>query len=142
MTINKYIRSSLLYIRHFRFVIFKKNMNSFIKRGFSRRPQIPILRLSRNPRYLFKIPTSREHEFCAVGMLQAILRVMLQGARPVGYCPKVLKGIISTGCCACYLRGVLFLDPRSWRCGLLGVAGTRPPIASSRDLFTSCGWVF
>jgi hypothetical protein len=57
MTTNNYIRSSLLYIRHFGFVIFKKNMNSFIKRGSSRRPQIQILRLSRNPRYLFKIPS-------------------------------------------------------------------------------------
>ena len=29
----------------------------------------------------------------AVGMLQAILQVMLQGAGPVGYCLKVLKGV-------------------------------------------------
>jgi hypothetical protein len=30
-------------------------------------------------------------------MLQAILQAMLQGAGPVGYCPKVLKGVLLTG---------------------------------------------
>ncbi|PMD15274.1 hypothetical protein NA56DRAFT_349943 [Hyaloscypha hepaticicola] len=54
----------------------------------------------------------------AVGILQAILQAMLQEAGPVGYCLNVLKGIISAGCCArCLLGvlflGVLFLDPRS-----------------------------
>jgi energy-converting hydrogenase Eha subunit G len=49
-----------------------------------------------------------------VGILQAILQAMLQGAGPVGYCLKVLKGVISAGCCARCLVGVLFLDPRSW----------------------------
>jgi hypothetical protein len=29
----------------------------------------------------------------AVGMLQAILQATLQGAGPVGYCPKVLRGL-------------------------------------------------
>ena len=48
-----------------------------------------------------------------MGILQAILQAMLQGAGPVGYCLKLLKGIISAGCCARYLVGVLFLDPRS-----------------------------
>ena len=33
----------------------------------------------------------------AVGMLQAILQVMLQGAGPVGYYLKVLKGAVSAG---------------------------------------------
>jgi hypothetical protein len=54
-------------------------------------------------------------------MLQAILQAILQGAAPVGYCLKVLKGIISARCCARCLVGVLFLDPRSWAlCLLLG----------------------
>ena len=53
-----------------------------------------------------------------MGILQAILQAMLQEAGPVGYCLNVLKGIISAGCCArCLLGvlflGVLFLDPRS-----------------------------
>jgi hypothetical protein len=48
-----------------------------------------------------------------VGILQALLQTMLQGAGPIGYCLKVLKGIISAGCCARCLVGVLFLDPRS-----------------------------
>jgi hypothetical protein len=48
-----------------------------------------------------------------VGILQAILQAMLRGAGPVGYCLKVLEGIISAGYCARYLVGVLFLDPRS-----------------------------
>jgi hypothetical protein len=46
-------------------------------------------------------------------ILQAILQVTLQGAWPIGYSPKVLKGVVSIGCCACCLRGVLFLGPRS-----------------------------
>ena len=55
----------------------------------------------------------------AVGILQAILQARLQGVGPVGYCPKVLKGVIFAGCCArCLLgvlfQGVLFLAPRSW----------------------------
>ncbi len=33
----------------------------------------------------------------AVGMLQAILQAMLQGAGPVGCCPKVLRGILLAG---------------------------------------------
>ena len=37
----------------------------------------------------------------AVGMLQAILQVMLQGAWLVDYYPKVLNGAVSAGCCAC-----------------------------------------
>ena len=32
----------------------------------------------------------------------------------MGYCPKVLKGIISARYYARCLVGVLFLDPRSW----------------------------
>ena len=90
----------------------------------------------------------------AMGILQAILQAMLQGPGPVGYCLKVLKGIISAGCCARCLVGVcswilapgycgycfvcvLFLDPRSvpgiagwWallaprHCGFVGVAGS------------------
>jgi hypothetical protein len=66
-----------------------------------------------------------------VGILQAILQAMLQGAGPVGYCLKVLKGIISAGCCARYLVGVLFLDPRSvpgitgsWALMAPGIAGS------------------
>ena len=50
----------------------------------------------------------------AVGILQAILQAMLWGAGPVGYCLKVLKGVISAGCYARCLLGVLFLAPRSW----------------------------
>ena len=54
-----------------------------------------------------------------MGILQAILQVMLWGAGPVGYCPKVLKGIISAGYYTCCLLSVLFLDvlfldPYSW----------------------------
>jgi hypothetical protein len=37
----------------------------------------------------------------AVGMLYATLQVRLQGAGLVDYYPKVLKGVMSTGCCAC-----------------------------------------
>jgi hypothetical protein len=37
----------------------------------------------------------------------------------LSYCLKVLKGIISAGCCARCLVGVLFLDPRSWVLWLL-----------------------
>ena len=33
-------------------------------------------------------------------MLQAMLQIMLQGAGPVGYCPKVLKGVASARYCA------------------------------------------
>jgi hypothetical protein len=33
----------------------------------------------------------------AVRMLQAVLQVMLQGAGPVGYYLKVLKGVVSAG---------------------------------------------
>jgi hypothetical protein len=33
----------------------------------------------------------------AMGMLRAILQAMLQGTGLIGYCLKVLKGIISTG---------------------------------------------
>jgi len=75
-----------------------------------------------------------------VGMLQAILQVMLQGAGPIGYYLKVLKG-----CFVCWVlcsKSVLFLGPRSWvfcswALRLLGVlgrqsrqssAGTRRPM--------------
>jgi hypothetical protein len=34
-------------------------------------------------------------------MLQAIFQVMLQGAWPVGYSLKVLKGVVSARYCAC-----------------------------------------
>ena len=37
----------------------------------------------------------------AVGMLQAILQAMLQGAGPVGCCPKVLRGVLLIGRSAC-----------------------------------------
>jgi hypothetical protein len=84
----------------------------------------------------------------AVGMLQAMSQVMLQGAWSVDYSLKVLKGILFLGimliafggfcswilvhgCYACCLRGVLFLDPRSWafypRVFVPGVAGTMNP---------------
>jgi hypothetical protein len=72
----------------------------------------------------------------AVGMLQAILQAMLQGAAPVCYCPKALKGIVSAGCFTCRMfcswssfldpclwtflfLDVLFLDPRSSFLGVL-----------------------
>jgi hypothetical protein len=96
----------------------------------------------------------------AVGMLQAILQVILQGAGPVGYCPKVLKGVLLIGrfvprYCAYCLGGVLFLDPRSWvlclrlagrflpgRCDYGYWEHWEPEIASPRGLFASCGCVF
>jgi hypothetical protein len=37
----------------------------------------------------------------AVRMLQAVLQVMLQGAGPVGYYLKVLKGVVSAGYYTC-----------------------------------------
>jgi hypothetical protein len=83
-----------------------------------------------------------------VGILQAILQVMLQGAGPVSYCPKVLKGVLLTerfvpgssfldivlvACWAfcSWLLAFLFLDPRSvpgigvrGHCWLLDIAGS------------------
>jgi hypothetical protein len=44
----------------------------------------------------------------AVGMLQVILRVMLQGAGPVDYYSKVLKGCFVFGR---FIPGSSFLDP-------------------------------
>jgi hypothetical protein len=82
----------------------------------------------------------------AVGILQAILQAMLQGAGPVGYCLKVLKGIISAGCCARYLVGVLFLDPRSWILWLLlcgrFVPGRFIPGSSFLDIILAACWAF
>jgi hypothetical protein len=57
-----------------------------------------------------------------VGMVQAMLQIMLQGAGPVGCCPKVLKGVVSAGCYAyrafC-LQGVLLLGVLKGHCGCL-----------------------
>jgi hypothetical protein len=65
----------------------------------------------------------------AVGMLQAILQAMLQGAGPVGCCLKVLRGVLLIGRSACrafcswvlvpgvpcYWRSLLLaFCPRSW----------------------------
>ena len=66
----------------------------------------------------------------AVGMLQAMLQVMLQGARSVDYSLKVLKGILFLGPCpwvlylllaGCFVPGSSFLGvlspgPCSWCC--------------------------
>ena len=49
-----------------------------------------------------------------MGILQAILQVMLQGAGPVVYYLKVLKAVVSAGCYAYRAFGVLLLGPRSW----------------------------
>jgi len=74
-------------------------------------------------------------------MLQAILQAILQGAAPVGYCLKVLKGIISARCCARCLVGVLFLDPRSWAlCLLLG--GRFVPGSSFLGIMLAAWWAF
>jgi hypothetical protein len=82
----------------------------------------------------------------AVEMLQAILQVMLQGAGAVGYCPKVLKGIISARCYTCCLRGVLFLgvlflDPRSWVLCLL-LVGRFVPGSSFLGVVLAACWAF
>ena len=63
---------------------------------------------------------------------RATLQAMLRGAGPVGYCLKVLKGILLAGrfvprhwflvpgCCACCLRGVLFLGVAITGTGSIG----------------------
>jgi hypothetical protein len=76
-----------------------------------------------------------------VGILQAILQAMLQGAGPVVYYLKVLKGIISAGCCARCLVGVLFLDPRSWILWLL-LRGRFVPGSSFLDIVVTASWAF
>jgi hypothetical protein len=82
----------------------------------------------------------------AVGILQAILQAMLQGAGPVDYYLKVLKGIHYICWVLCSLLGGRLVPsssvlvpgrfaPRSWRfvpgssfrswhCGFVGVAGS------------------
>jgi hypothetical protein len=56
-----------------------------------------------------------------------MLRGILQGSGPVGNYYKVLTGCFVTGSSffGCFFLGVLFLDPRSWCCGLrvLGALG-------------------
>jgi hypothetical protein len=53
----------------------------------------------------------------AVGMLQAILQAMLQGAWPVDYSSKVLKGVVSAGYCACRAFWTSFLGIVLAACG-------------------------
>ena len=62
----------------------------------------------------------------AVGMLQAMLQVMLQGARSVDYSLKVLKGI-------------LFLGPRFWVLYLLLSGGFAPRSSSLGVMLATCG---
>jgi hypothetical protein len=77
-------------------------------------------------------------------MLQAILQVMLQGAWPVGYYTKVLKGVLLTRS-ACWAFCSWVLVPGIAGPGSSGSPGsptqsrqssavTRLPIASSRGL--------
>jgi hypothetical protein len=64
-------------------------------------------------------------------MLQAILQVMLQGAGPVGYYLRVVKGVVSAGCCAC----------GAFCCWIL-VPGSSFLNAVLARRFAPCSWTF
>jgi hypothetical protein len=74
-----------------------------------------------------------------VGMLQAILQAILQGASPVGYFLKIIKGIVSVGCYACRafcsrFLGIVLAACRALRLWVLGALGALGSLRTRRPL--------